>query len=92
MPLAANLLHHYLLVGQHPAKLLTAIKDDPNSTRQFRNHNTYQWLQHVCLAKDESGDQSTLHITVNTTVRCNPGITAQIISDIEDVQNSSSRS
>ena len=84
MPLAANLLHHYLL-GRHPAKLLIAIKDNPNSTGQFRNHTTYQWLQHACLAKDEKGDQSALHITVDTSVPCDPGLAAQITSDIKDV-------
>ena len=84
MPLPAKLLHHYL-PGGHPAKILLAIKNDLTSTVQLRNHNTRQWLQHVCLAMNEEGTQSPLHITANTTVPCNPDITAQIISDLEDV-------
>jgi len=83
MPLPANLLHHYL-PGGNPTELLIAIKNDPATTVQVRNHNTCQWLQHACLATDTEGTQSALHITANTTVECNPDITAQIISDLKD--------
>ena len=83
MPLQTNLLHHYLQ-GGNPAELLIAIKNDPATTVQVRNHNTCQWLQHACLATDPEGTQSALHITADTTVECNPDIAAQIISDLED--------